>query len=141
MSSIPAPAAPVSPLQRFLNGVERAGNALPHPATLFALLAAAVVVASWICHTLGVTVTNPATGKIVVAANLLIGSVDVLLAGLTEAAAKIVDPNYKVAAYANYYFMAASTFVITAAGTWVTEKIAAPRLGSGTTRATLSARS
>ena len=29
----------------------------------------------------------------------------------------------------NYYFMAASTFLIAAAGTWVTEKIVVPRLG------------
>lgn len=237
-----APAA-VSPLQRFLNGVERAGNALPHPATLFALLAVIVVLVSWVCHQLGVAVTNPSTGKVVAtvnllsvegiqrmitevarnflaypplgisltcllgigiaeysglmgamirlfvlaaprrlitpmvvfvgvmsnagsevgyvlltplaaalyhalgrhpllglaaafagvsggySANLLIGSVDVLLAGLSEAAAHIVDPGYKVAAYANYYFMFASTFIITAAGTWVTEKIVAPRLG------------
>lgn len=243
MNPHPAPAARVSALQRFLNGVERAGNALPHPATLFALLAAVVVLVSWVCHTLGVTVTNPATGKIVAtvnllsteglqrmlteltrnflaypplgislaclmgigiaeysglmgamlrlvvlasprvlitpmvvfagvmsnagsevgyvlliplaaalfhalgrhpllglaaafsgvsggySANLLVGSVDVLLAGLSEAAARIVDPAYQVTAVANWYFMATSTFLVTAAGTWVTEKIVAPRLG------------
>jgi aminobenzoyl-glutamate transport protein len=246
MSSSPTESTRVSPLQRFLNGVERAGNALPHPATLFAALAVVVVFVSWLCHTLGVSVTNPASGKVVTAvnllsvegvqrmiveaarnflaypplgisltcllgigiaeysglmgaglrlvvlasprklitpmvvfagvmsnagsevgyvlltplaaalyhalgrhpllglaaafagvsggysANLLVGSVDVLLAGLTEAAAHIVNPGYKVAAYANYYFMFASTFVVTAAGTWVTEKIAAPRLGDYT---------
>jgi aminobenzoyl-glutamate transport protein len=52
-----------------------------------------------------------------------------LLAGLTEAAARIVDPAYRVAPTANYYFMAASTVIVTIAGTWVTEKIVAPRLG------------
>ena len=236
--------APSSWLQRFLNGVERAGNALPHPATLFALLALGVVFVSWLCHALGVAVTNPATGKVVAAvnllsvdglqrmiteltrnflaypplgislaclmgigiaeysglmgamlrlvvlkspralitpmvvfagvmsnagsevgyvlltplaaalfhalgrhpllglaaafagvsggysANLLVGSVDVLLAGLSEAAAHIVDPSYKVTAVANWYFMGVSTFLITAAGTWVTERIVAPRLGA-----------
>ncbi|MBM3854051.1 MAG: AbgT family transporter, partial [Verrucomicrobia bacterium] len=230
-------------LQGFLDGVERAGNALPHPATLFALLALAVVLVSWVCHAAEVSVVNPTNGRTVDAvnllsveglqrmiteavrnflaypplgisltcllglglaehsglmgagvrlfvlaaprrlitpmvvfagvmsnagsevgyvlliplaaalfhtlgrhplaglaaafagvsggysANLLIGSVDVLLAGLSEAAAHIVDPGYRVAAYANYYFMAVSTFVITAAGTWVTESIVAPRLG------------
>lgn len=240
--TMPAPAKPTF-INRFLGGVERAGNALPHPATLFVGLAALVVVVSWICHTLGVTVTHPASGKVVAAvnllsvegvqrmileltrnflaypplgislacllgigiaeysglmgallrlvvlkspaklitpmvvfagvmsnagsevgyvlliplaaalfhtlgrhplvglaaafagvsggysANLLVGSVDVLLAGLSEAAAHIVNPAYKVNAMANYYFMAVSTFVITAAGTWVTEKIVAPRLG------------
>jgi aminobenzoyl-glutamate transport protein len=62
-------------------------------------------------------------------ANLAVGSIDVLLAGLTEAAARIVDPAYRVAPTANYYFMAASTVIVTIAGTWVTEKIVAPRLG------------
>ncbi len=238
--------APSTFFQRFLNGVERAGNALPHPATLFALLAVSVVVFSGLLHSAGVAVTNPSTGKVVTvvnlfsieglhrmileaarnflnypplgisltcllgigiaeysglmgamlrlvvlasprklitpmvvfaavmsnagsevgyvlliplaaalyhalgrhpfiglaaafagvsggySANLLVGSVDVLLAGLTEAAAQIVDPGYKVAATANYYFMVASTFVVTLAGTWVTEKIVAPRLGDYT---------
>ncbi len=62
-------------------------------------------------------------------ANLLIGSVDVLLAGLSQAAAQIVDPARQVNATANYYFMFVSTFVVTVAGTWVTERIVAPRLG------------
>ena len=51
-------------------------------------------------------------------ANLLLGTVDPLLAGLSEEAARIVDPGYRVNPAANYYFMAVSTFVITAAGTW-----------------------
>jgi aminobenzoyl-glutamate transport protein len=245
---MPSPVTPgtSSFFQRFLNGVERAGNALPNPATLFAVLAAVVVVCSGLFHALDVSVTNPASGKVVgvvnllsveglhrmlleaarnflaypplgisltclmgigiaeysglmgamlrlvvlasprklitpmvvfaavmsnagsevgyvlltplaaalyhalgrhpllglaaafagvsggYSANLLVGSVDVLLAGLTEAAAHIIDPGYKVAATANYFFMVASTFVITAAGTWVTEKIVAPRLGDYT---------
>ncbi len=237
-----APAAP-SLFQRFLNGVERAGNALPNPATLFALLAVLVVLLSGALHAMGVAVAHPATGKTVgvvnllsveglnrmlleavknflnypplgislmcllgiglaehsgllgallrvfvlaaprklitpmvvfaavmsnagsevgyvlliplaaalyhalgrhpflglaatfagvsggYSANLLVGSVDVLLAGLTEAAAHLVQPGYNVTALANYYFMAASTFVITAVGTWVTERVVAPRLG------------
>jgi aminobenzoyl-glutamate transport protein len=233
-------------INRFLGHVERAGNALPNPATLFVALAGLVVLVSWLCHSLGVTVTNPANGKVVAAvnllsvegvqrmileatrnflaypplgvslacllgigiaeysglmgamlrlvvlkspakwvtpmvvfagvmsnagsevgyvlliplaaalyhalgrhpflglaaafagvsggysANLLVGSVDVLLAGLSEAAARIVDPAYTVNAMANYYFMAVSTFVVTAVGTWVTERIVAPRLGAYT---------
>lgn len=240
--SAPHP-TPSSPIQRFLNTVERAGNALPHPATLFALLATVVVLLSWLCHTFGVAVVNPATGKTVAvvnllsieglqrmltevtrnflaypplgvslaclmgigiaeysglmgamlrlfvmmsprrlitpmvvfagvmsnagsevgyvlltplaaalfhalgrhpllglaaafagvsggySANLIIGSVDVLLAGLSEAAAHLVDPAYKVTALANWYFMGVSTFLITAVGTWVTERVVAPRLG------------
>ncbi len=62
-------------------------------------------------------------------ANLLLGTIDPLLAGLSEEAARIVTPGYQVSPACNYYFMAASTFFIAAAGTWVTEKVVAPRLG------------
>lgn len=65
-------------------------------------------------------------------ANLLLGTVDPLLAGLSTEAAKIIDPTYVVNPAANYYFMFASTFVLTAAGTLVTEKIIIPRLGAYT---------
>jgi aminobenzoyl-glutamate transport protein len=240
--SLSAPTAP-SRFQRFLSGVERAGNALPHPVTLFVLLAGLVILASAIGSAWGLQVVHPATGKPVsvvnlltieggqrmitelvrnflgypplgislaclmgiglaehsgllaaalrlvvlgaprrlvtpmvvfaavmsnagsevgyvlliplaaslyhalgrhpllglaaafagvsggYSANLLIGSVDVLLAGLSQAAAQIVDPARQVNATANYYFMFVSTFVVTAAGTWVTERIVAPRLG------------
>jgi len=63
-------------------------------------------------------------------ANLLLGTVDPLLAGLSQEAARIVDPAYAVNPACNYYFMAASTFVISLAGTWVTERIVVPRLGA-----------
>jgi aminobenzoyl-glutamate transport protein len=230
--------------QRFLGRVEAAGNALPHPATLFVILAGLVVLLSGLMSALEVSVTNPSTGKVVgvvnlmtvegvqrmvlelvrnflaypplgvslaclmgigiaeysglmgaclrlvvlaspaklitpmvvfagvisnagsevgyvlltplaaalyhalgrhpllglaaafagvsggYSANLLVGSVDVLLAGLSEAAAHIMMPGYKVAATANWYFMCVSTFLVTAVGTWVTEKIVAPRLGA-----------
>lgn len=62
-------------------------------------------------------------------ANLLLGTIDPLLAGLSEEAAQIVDPTYTVNPAANYYFMFVSTFFIATIGTWVTEKIVAPRLG------------
>ncbi|MDA0194537.1 MAG: AbgT family transporter [Bacteroidetes bacterium] len=65
-------------------------------------------------------------------ANLLLGTVDPLLAGLSTEAAHIIDVNYEVSPAANYYFMAGSTFVIAALGTWVTEKIVIPRLGEYT---------
>ncbi len=63
-------------------------------------------------------------------ANLLLGTVDPLLAGLSEEAARIVDDGYRVNPAANYYFMVVSTFVIATAGTWVTERIVIPRLGA-----------
>lgn len=65
-------------------------------------------------------------------ANLLLGTVDPLLAGLSEEAARIVRSDYQVNPACNYYFMAVSTFLLTGAGTWVTEKIVAPRLGEYT---------
>jgi aminobenzoyl-glutamate transport protein len=65
-------------------------------------------------------------------ANLLLGTIDPLLAGLSEEAARIIDPTYEVNATANYYFMFVSTFFIAAAGTWVTERIVAPRFGEYT---------
>jgi aminobenzoyl-glutamate transport protein len=63
-------------------------------------------------------------------ANLLLGTLDPLLAGLSQEAAHIINPAYEVNAAANYYFMFVSTFFIAAAGTWVTEKIVVPRLGT-----------
>ncbi|MFW5662144.1 MAG: AbgT family transporter, partial [Bacteroidota bacterium] len=60
-------------------------------------------------------------------ANLLLGTIDPLLAGLSEEAARIIDPGYTVNPAANYYFMMASVPLIALAGTWVTEKIVVPR--------------
>ena len=229
--------------QRFLNGVEMAGNALPHPATLFLLFALAVLAISWLGAILGWEVKHPGTGELIgvknllsveglhfillktvtnftsfaplgivlvamlgigiaersgliaalirvlvlsapkkiltfilvfagilsntasdvgyvlliplagiifiaigrhpivgmaaafagvsggFSANLLLGTIDPLLAGLSEEAAQIIDPAYQVNPTANYYFMVVSTFIIAFAGTWVTERIIAPRLG------------
>ncbi len=228
---------------RFLDGIERVGNKLPHPATLFALCAFATVIFSFIINKLGITATHPGTGKeitiinllsgdglrymfssatdnfikfpplgiVIVAmigigvaegsglitaaikhmvtaapkrlvtaaivaagilshlassvgyvvliplgalvfagfkrhplaglaaafcgvsagfgANFLIGSVDPILAGLSESAANIIDPAMKLTPAINIYFMIASAFMITIIGTWVTEKFVEPRLG------------
>lgn len=228
---------------KFLNGVEKAGNALPHPATLFLIFALLALFFSWLSHILGFHAINPATGELVqvnnlldkegihrilldmvtnftdfaplgivlvamlgigiaegsgligalirllvlssprklltfvlvfagivsnlasdigyvlliplagtiflsigrhpivgmaaafagvsggFSANLLLGTIDPLLAGLSEEAARIIDPTYTVNPTANYYFMFVSTFLIAGIGTWVTEKIVAPRLG------------
>lgn len=63
-------------------------------------------------------------------ANLLLGTVDPLLAGITTPAAQMIQPNYEVNPACNLYFMMASTFVVTLAGTWVSARIVEPRLGS-----------
>ncbi len=233
-----------SPIAIFLNGVEKVGNALPHPATLFGLFAVTVLVLSAIFAALGSSAIHPGTGEVFEAvnllsrngvhmiltemvnnftsfaplgivivamlgiglaensgliavlirslvlyspekyltfiivlagilsnlassvgyvllvplagtifiaigrnpiagmaaafagvsggfsANLVLGTIDPLLAGLSEEAARLVDPEYLVNPTANYYFMVASTLLIATLGTWVTEKIIVPRLGS-----------
>jgi aminobenzoyl-glutamate transport protein len=231
-------------MQKMLNWTERAGNALPHPATLFALFALMALLLSGLGHLMGWEAVHPATGEVVrpvnllsrdgihrillemvesftgfaplgivlvamlgigiaeqsglihavirllvlnapgkiltfvivftgilsnlasdvgyvlliplagviflavgrhpvagmaaafagvsggFSANLVLGTVDPLLAGLSTEAAQILDPAYDVNPTANYYFMVASTFVISFAGTFVSERIVEPRLGS-----------
>ncbi|MCY7312171.1 MAG: AbgT family transporter [Pseudoxanthomonas sp.] len=240
MTDTPMPAKR-SAIDRFLNVVERGGNALPHPATLFAILAVAVVVMSWITSQFDISVQHPTTnetispvnllsiaglhriltslvtnftsfaplGTVLVSligigvaehsgligaalrqlvlaaprflltpvivfagvmsnmaseigyvllvplaglvfmaakrhpvlgiaaafagvsggysANLLLGTIDPLLAGLSQEAARIVDPDYTVSPAANWYFMIVSTFLITGLGWWVTERFVARR--------------
>ena len=63
-------------------------------------------------------------------ANLLIGTLDPMLAGITQTAVSIIDPTYKVNIMGNYIFLIASTFLITILGTLVTDKIVEPRLMS-----------
>jgi aminobenzoyl-glutamate transport protein len=241
--SSPAPhgEGPATLMSRFLSIVEKGGNALPHPATLFALLALSVVVLSGVAAALDLAVTHPATGVVVkpvnllslsglhkmlthlvtnftgfaplgtvlvaligigvaehsgligaalrlmvlsspkslltpmlvfagvmsnmaseigyvllvplaglifqaakrhpilgmsaafagvsggYSANLLIGTIDPLLAGLSQEAARIVDAAYTVSPVANWYFMIVSTPLITLLGWFVTEKILAQR--------------
>ncbi len=230
----------------FLNFIEKVGNALPHPATLFALFALLVVVLSWVVGLFDLSVVHPGTGEIIrpfnlisqeglamiltkmvtnftgfaplgtvlvallgigiaegsgligtvlrlvvlsspkklltfvivfagvisntasevgyvllvplaaviflaagrhplaglaaafagvsggYSANLFLGTIDPLLAGLSEEAARIIDPAYVVNPACNYYFMFVSTFLIAILGTWTTEKLVVPRLGEYT---------
>ncbi len=62
-------------------------------------------------------------------ANLILTSLDPLLAGFTEPAAQLIDPAYRVDPTANWYFIAAMVPVFGLAGLYVTEKIVEPRLG------------
>lgn len=62
-------------------------------------------------------------------ANLLLSTLDPLLAGLSQEAAQLIDTSYTIPPTVNYYFMIASTFIVTIIGTWVTERIVAPRFG------------
>ncbi len=243
MCSAPTPAGDRSSFQRFLSVIERLGNLLPNPSTLFAILAAVVVVLSWVFSRMGVSVIHPATGQTVqvvnllnveglhrmllavvpnfvgfpplgtvlaclvgiavaertglitaglrlivlttprrwlsavvvfggilshsgadvgyvlfiplgaaifhaagrhplaglaaafagvsggFSANIVLGTIDALLAGITQAAAVVVKPGITVNPAANWYFLIAASVLITVVGTWVTEKIVEPRLG------------
>ena len=62
-------------------------------------------------------------------ANLLIGSADATLSGFSTAAAQTIDPNYTVTPLSNWFFMIASTILITIVGTLITELVVIPRLG------------
>jgi aminobenzoyl-glutamate transport protein len=65
-------------------------------------------------------------------ANLFIGTIDPLLAGLSTEAARILDPEYYVLPTANWYFMVVSTVLIAFVCTWITNSVVEPRLGSYT---------
>ena len=58
-------------MDRFLNVIERAGNKLPDPVSLFVLLAIVVIVLSAVLGAAGVSATHPGTGKVIKIVNLL----------------------------------------------------------------------
>jgi aminobenzoyl-glutamate transport protein len=57
-------------LYRFLDSVERLGNALPHPAIMFLYLTFVVMILSGIVSSLGIQVAHPVTGEIITSVNL-----------------------------------------------------------------------
>ena len=65
-------------------------------------------------------------------ANLLLTSLDPMLAEMTISAAAIIDPTYadNMNVAMNYYFVIASVFLLTVVGALVTELIVEPRLGT-----------
>lgn len=62
-------------------------------------------------------------------ANIFIGSIDMILAGISESAARMINPEMIVNPAVNYYFMVVSSFLVILIGVWVTERIVEPRLG------------
>ena len=62
-------------------------------------------------------------------ANIMFGPTDALLSGITNEALSSAGYDYNVSVTANWYFLIVSTFVLTAVGAYVTEKIVEPRLG------------
>src|SRR5690606_12846595 len=56
---------------RMLDAVERVGNRLPDPLTLFVLLMGLVLLVSWIAARVGAAAAHPETGAEITAINLL----------------------------------------------------------------------
>lgn len=71
MSKADLSIAPEGKLQRFLNHVERVGNALPHPAILFLILTFIVIGLSAIVSAMGMSAIHPVKNEPITATNLL----------------------------------------------------------------------
>lgn len=54
-----------------LGAIERAGNKLPHPVTIFLILTFTVMVFSWILSSIGTSAVHPGTGETIEIVNLL----------------------------------------------------------------------
>jgi aminobenzoyl-glutamate transport protein len=65
-------------------------------------------------------------------ANLLPGQFDALLLGISEVAARLLVPDWKMTVTGNWYFIAGMTFFIVPIGWYVTERVVAPRFGTWT---------
>jgi aminobenzoyl-glutamate transport protein len=72
-------------------------------------------------------------------ANLFITGLEPVLSQFATLGANVLDPNYQVNPACNWWFMIASTFVITLAGWWVSAKLVEPRLPVTPTEAAESA--
>lgn len=72
-------------------------------------------------------------------ANLFITSLDPLLAGFSQAGAQVLDHDYQIAVTCNWWFMIASTLLLTTVGWLVTARYVEPRFGTlSTSRLTLN---
>ena len=72
-STDPTLAPPPGMSQRWLNWIERTGNRLPDPVTLFVMFCGLVLVASAVGAAAGWSVVHPATGKTIEVVSLLNG--------------------------------------------------------------------
>jgi aminobenzoyl-glutamate transport protein len=62
-------------------------------------------------------------------ANLFPSALDALLLGITQEAARLIDPAWSYVITDNYYLIIAFTFLVTMVGWFVTDVIVEPRLG------------
>lgn len=65
-------------------------------------------------------------------ANLLPGQLDALLLGITEPAAQLLVPGWKMNIAGNWYFIVGMAVVMVPLGWFITERIVAPRFGDWT---------
>jgi aminobenzoyl-glutamate transport protein len=63
-------------------------------------------------------------------ANLIPSGIDPLLQGFTQSAAQIIDPTRLVNPLSNWYFTAASTFLVVGLGWYLTDRVVEPRVSS-----------
>ncbi|MCX6117190.1 MAG: AbgT family transporter [Proteobacteria bacterium] len=63
------------------------------------------------------------------AANFILSTADPMLSGISQEAARIIDPKYSVSPVSNWYFMASSSALIIVLGSIITNKITIPFLG------------
>jgi aminobenzoyl-glutamate transport protein len=63
------------------------------------------------------------------AGNFIPGQFDILMLGITEAAAKLVDPTYTMNPLGNWWFTAAIGTLFTPVAWYITDRVVEPRLG------------
>src|SRR5262245_25578539 len=149
-----AVAAPKTFTQRLLDGVERVGNKVPHPAVIFqwslTYTLVFVRVLSSLAADAGYVVLIPlaaaafisvgrhplaglAAGFAAVAGvflvNVFIVPIDALLTAITNDAIQFVDPNRNISLTANFWFSSASVIVMGIVVALLTDRVIEPRLG------------
>jgi aminobenzoyl-glutamate transport protein len=65
-------------------------------------------------------------------ANLLPGQFDAMLLGISEVAAQLLVPDWKMTVTGNWYYIVGMTFIVVPIGWFITERIVAPRFGTWT---------
>jgi len=65
-------------------------------------------------------------------ANFIPSAIDPMLAGITEEAARVLDPSVAINPLVNWFFMSASSVLVIGVGWWLTDKVVEPRLARDT---------
>jgi len=61
-------------------------------------------------------------------ANFIPSAIDPMLAGITEEAARVLDPSIAINPLVNWFFMSISSLLVIGIGWWLTDKVVEPRL-------------